>query len=209
MFSRISSIGISVRGVTMNEENSKDLIVETTIKLINENKGDVDKVTIRDICERCSISVGLINYHFKNKDNLITISVQRIISKIVASFKPDFSIGKDLNSYDVSKLRLKTAALKVFNYLFANPSIARISIMNDYNRYLKTTSSHASIKGFSSFIADGIDDEEEKERISFILTSSMQVAFLKSLSDHSFLGFDFNKEEDRKKYIDYLVDKLY
>ena len=53
-----------------------------------------------------------------------------------------------------------------------------------------------------------IEDQEEKERISFLLTTSMQVAFLRSLTDPILLGFDLSKIEERSKYIQYLVNKL-
>ena len=57
----------------MNTENCKEKLIEVTIGLINEHGGDVDKVTIREICAASGVSVGLINYHFGNKNNLITI----------------------------------------------------------------------------------------------------------------------------------------
>ena len=64
------------------------------------------------------------------------------------------------------------------------------------------------MRGFSAVIRDAIEDQEEKERISFVLTTSMQVAFLRSLTDPKILNFDLSKVEDRNRYIEYLVNKL-
>ena len=79
----------------MNTKNCKEELINITTALINENNGDVDKVTIRDITSRSGVSVGLINYHFGSKDNLIAECVQRIITGIIANFKPNIDAGKD------------------------------------------------------------------------------------------------------------------
>ena len=80
--------------IDMNTKNCKEELIEITTTLIRENKGDVDKVTIRDIANKSGVSVGLINYHFGNKDNLITECVQSIITGVIKSFRPTYEIEK-------------------------------------------------------------------------------------------------------------------
>ena len=63
----------------MEKDNSKELLIDVTTSLINDYNGDVSKVTIREIATKSNVSVGLINYLFGNKDNLIAICVQKII----------------------------------------------------------------------------------------------------------------------------------
>ncbi len=190
------------------KDNCKEQLIEVTINLINENNGNVNDVTIRDITNRSGVSVGLINYHFGNKNNLITICTQRIINNVINAFRPDMSIGNDLDKYEASKARLKHAACGVFYFLFTNPSISKLSILSDYKSYDDKTNSWASIYGFSNIIGDGIESKEKKEKISFYLVNSMQIAFLKALTEPCFLGYDFQKSEDRKRYIEDLVDTL-
>ncbi|MGN0806453.1 MAG: TetR/AcrR family transcriptional regulator [Candidatus Coproplasma sp.] len=192
----------------MNLSNCKEKLIEVTIGLINEHDGDIDKVTIREITAASGVSVGLINYHFGNKNNLIAICTQKIISQVITAFKPDMTIGKGLGSYEAGKARLKLAACQVFYFLFTNPSISKISIMNDYGSYGDDTNSWASIEGFSRIIGDAIESKDKKEKISFYLVNSMQVAFLKSLTKHCFLGYDFSVGTDRKRYIEELIDTL-
>ena len=67
----------------------KDKIMDVTIDLIKEADGNVDKITIREIAKRAGIGVGLINYHFQSKKNLVDICVQQIISGVIAQSKPD------------------------------------------------------------------------------------------------------------------------
>ena len=192
----------------MNVKNCKEDLIKITTDLIKKNNGDVDKVTIRDIASRSGVSVGLINYHFGDKDKLIAECVQRIISNIVNSFKPTMDVDESLNKFDKGKMRLIKTAQRVFGFFFEQPSISRVSILDDYRNYSNESSSYFSLRGFSAVIGDAIEDQEEKERISFLLTTSMQVVFLRSLTDSRFLDFNLSIVEDRNKYIEYLVNKL-
>lgn len=192
----------------MNKKNCKEELIEITISLINENKGEVEKVTIRDIAKKSGVSIGLINYHFGNKDNLITECVQKIISNVVSNFRPNMEIGKELPSFEAGKARLINAAQMVFDFFYSHPSISRISILNDYNNYTQESNSFSSLQGFSKIIGNAIEDTLEKERISFALTCSMQVMFLKTFDDPVFLGYDFSKQPDRDRYISDLVNRI-
>ena len=192
----------------MNTKNCKEELIEITTNLINENHGDVDKVTIRDITQRSGVSVGLINYHFGNKDNLISICVDRIISHVVQSFKPNLEIGKDIDPFEAGKLRLINASSQVFDFFFKYPSISRISIISDHTYLTNETNTYFSIEGFSNIIGNAIEDKNKKALISFTLASSMQVTFLKALEDNIFLDYDFSKQEDRHRYIKDLVNQL-
>ena len=58
----------------MNETNNvKDAIIRTTTELIQEYNGDATKITMRKISERVNVGLGLINYHFGSKEQLIAI----------------------------------------------------------------------------------------------------------------------------------------
>lgn len=58
----------------MNETNNvKDAIIRTTTELIQEYNGDATKITMRKISERVNVGLGLNNYHFGSKEQLIAI----------------------------------------------------------------------------------------------------------------------------------------
>ena len=192
----------------MKKDNSKELLIEATINLINEYNGDVSKVTIREIATRSGVAVGLINYLFGNKDNLITICVQKIILNVVTTFTPNLNIDSSLDNNSKAKYKLSVTAKQVFEFLFNNKSIARISILNDYKDYSDNSNSSMTIKGFTRVLGDLEVDELKKERIAFYLTSTMQVAFIRSLSNSNYLGYDFTNKESRDRFIDDLIDKL-
>ncbi|MGN0817755.1 MAG: TetR/AcrR family transcriptional regulator [Candidatus Coproplasma sp.] len=192
----------------MNAVNCKDKLIEVTTNLINEHDGDVEKVTIREITNASGVSVGLINYHFGSKENLITICTQKIISQVITAFKPDMSVGEGADKYQAGKARLKLAACQVFYFLFTNPSISKLSIMSDYANYTNDCNSWSAIKGFSDIIGDAIESEDKKQKVAFYLVNSMQAAFLKSRTQRIFLGCDFEEGAERKRYIEDLIDTL-
>ena len=72
-----------------DKENLKEAIICATTELIQEFDGDVNKITLRRISERANVGLGLINYHFGSKEQLITLCVQRIINNVVLNFSPD------------------------------------------------------------------------------------------------------------------------
>ena len=78
----------------MKKDETKEAILRETIQLIREKDGDLSQVTARLIAERAGVSLGLINYHFGNKDNLILECTQLIINDVISSFKPDFGEEK-------------------------------------------------------------------------------------------------------------------
>ena len=194
-------------GDLMEKDNSKELLIDITTSLINEHNGEVSKVTIREIATRSGVAVGLINYLFGNKDNLITICVQ-IILNVVTTFTPNLNIDSSLDNNSKAKYKLSATAKQVFEFLLNNKSIARISILNDYKDYSDNSNSCMTIKGFIRVLGDLEVDELKKERIAFYLTSTMQVAFIRSLSNSNYLGYDFTNKESRDRFIDDLIDKL-
>lgn len=51
--------------------------------------------------------------------------------------------------------------------------------------------------------------EENKKMLVFMLTSTMQVAFLSGTSSKEILGYDLTIKSERDRYIDILVEMLF
>lgn len=188
-------------------KNVKEVIIDVTTELIQENNGNITKITSRKIAERAGVGLGLINYHFGSKDNLITICVQRIINNVVMCFAPGKKNYNEKDGLD-DKERLADWAKQVYDFLFDNYAISKISILGDMQNYQAKSNSVYTQMGFSMAIRNDIG-EENKKLLAFILTSTMQVAFLSGTSSKEILGYDLTIKSERDRYIDRLVEMLF
>lgn len=181
--------------------NVKNRIIEVTTELIEQHNGNIKDITARMIAAKAGVGLGLINYHFRSKEKLITECVQRIIGKVVTQFQMT-------KQYETDKERLTACAMYVFDFLFEHSAISRVSILGDLQNYTKNCNSVLTQQGFSMSLKNGISDKN-KSMFVFILTAAMQTAFLGSETATQLLGYDFTKKEDRAAYISKLVDFLF
>ncbi len=61
-------------------DETKGKIVEAATKLFAE-KG-LDGVTVREICAAAGVNVALVNYHFKSKEGLYAVCIERLFARI-------------------------------------------------------------------------------------------------------------------------------
>ena len=186
----------------MKKDETKELILRETLQLIREKDGDLSKVTARLIAERAGVSLGLINYHFSNKDNLILECTQLIIHDVISSFHPDLG-EKQLSG----KERLQLTAFQVFETLFANPALSRVSILGDLNHPATDSNTVLNVKGFLHVCGDAFP-KDNAQQLSFTLVCAMQEAFLYADCSKEYLGYDFSKKSERKRFIDKQVELL-
>ncbi len=183
------------------DSKGKEKIIRITTELIRESAGNISAITTRAIAERAGIGVGLVNYHFQTKENLITICVQRIINQVISGFA---SVNK---TYCNDRERLTDWAVQVFDFLFENDSISRISILGDYGDYTEESNSARSQKGFALALQEN-RTTEEKNWIAFLLTSALQTAFLGKKIIPGMLRLDMQKTVDRHAFVEKLVAGL-
>ncbi len=184
-----------------NQINGKEHIIKVTTELIQQSSGNIADITTREIAHQANVGIGLINYHFQSKDNLITICVQRIIRQVVQSFSP---MEKE---YSGDQERLTDWAIRVFDFLFENPAISRLSILGDMYDYTLDSNSVRTQKGFLFALKDV--KESDKKMLSFLLTSVMQIAFLSNKTSKELIGFDLNERTERHAFITKLVAVLF
>lgn len=187
--------------------NQKDKIIEVTTQLIIESQGDLSAVSARKIAAKAEVGLGLINYHFGSKDNLITECVQKIIYKDVRAFVPK-NIQYSDNPIEADRQRLTFWAKQVFEFFYDNKSISKVSILGDMQNNLPKTNSIDMQRGLMLALTSDIP-EDKKKFLVFSLSSIMQAAFLQEVAVNARLGFDFSKKEDREAFIDSTVDELF
>lgn len=189
-----------------NKHDAKDQIINSTIELIREY-GDTSKITIRDICERSKVGVGLVNYHFQSKENLINVCVQRIIGNIINGFD---ELQKSINLNPIEKIKL---LLRInLKFLVENPGISKVSIVSDLingNLYDNTIQTRNAYLDLLKGIYGSSKDESELKLILQILISTLQIIFLRKDIIRETDKIDLNDEYQRDKYINEIVDRIF
>ena len=184
----------------MRDNNAvKDIIMNATTELIEQSSGDIKAITTRSIADKSGVALGLINYHFENKDNLISLCVQRIINKVLMQFAPD---KIDYNKADglTDKERLILFAQQTFDFLYANYSIIKISILSDFADYHPKSNSVFTQMGFRFALRENVP-ESKKQLIAFSLTSIMQTAFLSGENSVAITGYNLMEKTQRDCFI--------
>lgn len=179
----------------------KERIIDVTIALIQTSNGNAAEITTRDIAEKAGVGNGLINYHFQTKENLIAICVQRIIGQVVDGFKPN--VGHMQNPQE----RMTYTASQVFEFLFANPAISRISILGDLSDQSDESNTVKSQKSICDVLGDSMS-QADKNLFSFVLVTAIQAAFLANQHGGAMIGYLMDTAESRKTFIVKLVNML-
>jgi AcrR family transcriptional regulator len=180
----------------------KERIIEAATSLIAESEGDVTGISTRAIAEKVGVGVGLINYHFQTKDNLIEICVERMIGEVIAAFAPETKKLSQVES-------LKHSAKMVMDFLIENPAVARISILTDCKTPKPDDNTMKSVISVNAKIGNlGLSDKE-KFILSFALTTAMQAIFLRKDQSGDVFGYDVNIKEQRDNVLGLLIDSLF
>ena len=183
----------------------KELLIDRTIELIKESEGKPERITARAIAQRSGVALGLINYHFGSKDNLLAECCNKIINELLSSMKPGLIKSEDDGLTDRERLILY--AKQTFEYLFANRAIVKMSILSDFRSYGEDTNSALTQKGFQMAIKGDIPGKS-KRLIAFSLASSMQTAFLAADESKKITGYDLSTKKGRGSFIEDTVNML-
>ena len=189
-----------------DKEKVKEIIINATTELIEQSGGEVKNITARAIADKSGVALGLINYHFESKDNLIAICVQRIVNKVLMGFAPD---KKDYTEPDglTDKQRLTYFAQQTFDFLFENYAIIKISILSDFKDYKPMCNSVYTQMGFRFALRENIP-ENKKQLIAFSLVSTMQAAFLSGENSKQITGYNLFEKSERDMFVSDTVSML-
>lgn len=183
----------------------KELLINQTMALIEESDGKPESITARAIAQRSGVALGLINYHFGSKDNLLAECSNKIINDLLSSMKPGLMKAEDDGLSD--RERLTDYAKQTFEYLFENRAIVKMSILSDFSSYGADSNSALTQKGFQMALRGDIPDKS-KRLIAFSLASSMQTAFLAADESKEITGYDLNTRRGRSSFIEDTVNML-
>lgn len=178
--------------------DNKQAIIQATIELIEEKGENIDAITVREICKRAEVGLGLVNYYFENKDKLIDVCVEKIINGIVDKFAKIREQTKDCTPYE----KLDRLGNMTLTFLFDHYAVAKISILTDMRAPKENDNTHRTYLAFLPLVAACRPDwnEEKIKRATYCLITTMQQAFLRHeiiLLTH---GVNLLNTEERKVY---------
>ncbi|HEY5585257.1 MAG TPA: TetR/AcrR family transcriptional regulator, partial [Ruminiclostridium sp.] len=160
----------------MKNNNVKDKIMDATTKLIGECVS-IENVTIRDIAAKAGVGVGLINYHFQTKENLINQCVQRIIGNVINKFD---KLYQSLTLEPLDKLRF--LAKSTCSFLAQNQGVSKASILSDLFNGNCSDNTSQTMRAYLPVIREICGDKKSEKELyvlTHILITTIQSAFLR------------------------------
>lgn len=176
--------------------DSKEALIQTTIELINEKGAQVDEITVREICKRANVGLGLVNYHFGNKDKLIELCVERIINGIVDNFRSMQEKDYGLPPFE----KLTHLGSMTLAFLFEHYAISRISILSDMEKPREDDNTHRTYLAYLPLVSACRPDWDKStlRRKTFCLIVTMQQLFIRHKVLLDTYGIDLTKAEERE-----------
>lgn len=178
--------------------NSKEAIMEAAIALINEKEDHMEEITMREISKRAGVGLGLINYHFENKEKLIEACVEKIINGIVEKFRDIGEQTKENTPFE----KLDYLGNMTLTFLFEHQAVSKISILSDMRFPKENDNTHRTFQAYIPLVAACRPDwsEEKVKQMTFYLITSMQSAFVR----HEILlkeqGINLKDPRERKEF---------
>jgi len=176
--------------------DSKEAILQATIALIEENGEHLEEITVREICKRAGVGLGLVNYHFGNKDKLIKQCVERMINGIVEQFQNIQEKTEGLVPFE----KLEYLGNMTLDFLFEHSVVSRISVLTDMQTPKGKDNTYRTYAAYLPLVAACRPDWDEAtlKRKTFYLIAVMQQLFLRHEPISQMLGVDLGERESRK-----------
>ena len=178
-----------------NRMDNKEAIIQAAIELIEEKGKQIDEITVRDICKKAGVGLGLVNYHFGNKDALIEQCVERMVSAVVEQFQNLQQTGADCSPFE----KIEYLGNLTIDFLFDHPAISRISAISDMKSPSEHDNTSRTFEAYLPLVAEcrpDLDDKELRRRTLYLVTIMQQV-FVRQKNMSQIFGVDLGVKENR------------
>jgi len=185
--------------MTNNDQAAKETIINVVKEMIQEET-DISSLTVRQIADRAGVGIGLINYYFKSKNNLVS----SVVGEMMAVMASEYFRQESSSDLDPAA-KLKTMLKEM--YAFGQK----------YEKYVNYLITHTLLEGdmgASLMLIPKLKDifpsknEFELRTISLQILLPIQVTSLNPGSFRLYSGVDLRDVSQRDKFIDTLVDNV-
>ncbi|MGV8906076.1 MAG: TetR/AcrR family transcriptional regulator [Acetobacterium sp.] len=181
------------------KEETRKRILAVTAALLNATENP-DEVTVRKISEMAGVSVGLINYHFISRENLLHEIVSQEMQSVAGTFEM-------VNNYEDNPLK------------FLKEKLIHMSDMAMQNRmFNKISLEHDMIKGDFEIclylvpilkeIFGECKSETQLRLVAFQIIVATQSIFLRQEAFQKLTGINVEIKEERDDLINSIVDDI-
>lgn len=186
-------------------EDTKQQIIQAALKIMSE-KG-IDGITTRKIARDAKVNVAAVNYYFHSKDKLIEESIGSFVAKLEDIF---LTLEKNEKPRDL----LMNFLEKFIDYVAAHPGITKSLFFQMISPVRLNTRLAASMKKNFGLLKNNIRQNtnlKEDKILNFMaleLISAVVYPILLSRHLKEVSLIDYSDSNDRKKYVDLLINKL-
>ena len=181
------------------ESDAKVRILQAATELLEE-AADIDAITVRQIAERAGVGIGLVNYYYQSKDNLLGIVIGLRMEAMVQAISRETDTGLP----PIEKLRklLKDTCNMGERYDKLVLHMLKICMTNgDLQAEISLIPLLREIFG------------EQKDEISLRLyavqiLAPLQAALIAMDSFRIYSGYDLGREAQRNDFIDRMIDNV-
>ena len=182
------------------DQDTRQMIINTARLLLEETE-DVEKITVRQIAERAGIGTGLINYHFKSKDNLLCIAIGDTMTSIISDFSKAECYA-DLEPIEKLREMLK----ELYDFSDKREKLMHFILSRDILNGNMQTPLHL-IPLLKQIFGDKKDDMGLRI-LALQILYPIQITGLNRNEFYMYSGIDVSDQEQRNRFIDNLLNNL-
>lgn len=185
----------------MTQSEARERILSATTALLMQEDSDPEHITIREIARQAGVGIGLINYHFQSKENLLKQAIDSLTGTIADQWQAMLDPTLSDPVQRLKALLKANAAVGVDNIRLARLSILSELLYGDLEVPL------IILPVLKEIFGRGTDDQEIRV-IAFMLVTSLQVMLVRERTFRKYAGINIYDPQQREHLIDFIVDHL-
>jgi len=185
--------------MSLSEQDLRRKIMDTAKDMLAETS-DVTKITVRQIAQRAGVAVGLINYHFKSKDNLMSIAIEEAMERTITTFMSNDKPGA------APDIRLRTLLKELCDTAGRDEKLVRFMLLREITEGCLEAPLY--LVPLLRDIFGGQKDDMQLRIIALQILQPLQLSGLNPATFHMYSGIDISDTEQRNRFIDALVDNM-